>query len=94
MTEPLDDEFPGVEMRRLTWANLPHPGGAQHGDRRWITAKEMQSPSIWSATLDTIKEGAMDIILQTLPEKVAMTACDKARARQRDRPRFDVVPER
>ena len=54
----------------------------------------MQSPSIWPTTLDPIKEGAMAVIQQMLPEEVAMAVRDEALARQRDRPRFDVAPER
>ena len=54
----------------------------------------MQSPSIWPTTLDPIKEGAMTVIQQALPEEVAMTIRDEALTRQRDRPRFDVAPER
>ena len=45
----------------------------------------MESPSIWPTTLDPIKEGAMTVIQQMLPEEVAMTIRDEALTRQRDR---------
>ncbi len=44
----------------------------------------MQSPSVWPTTLDAIKEGAMTVIQQTLPEEVAMTIRDEVLTRQRD----------
>ncbi len=44
----------------------------------------MQSPSIWPATLDTIKEGSMAVVQQALPEDVTMTICGEALTRQRD----------
>ena len=94
LTEPTDDEFLGVEMHRLTWANLSYSSGMQHGYCGWVEAEEMESPSIWPTTLDPIKEGAMTVIQQMLSEEVAMTIRDEALTRQRDRPRFDVAPER
>ena len=94
LAEPTHDEFLRVEMHGLTWATLSHPGGVQHGDGGWIEAEEMQSPSIRPTTLDPIKEGAMAVVQQMLSEEVAMTIRDEALTRQRDRPRFDVAPER
>ena len=94
ITEPPDDEFLGIEIRGITWATHFHPGGAQQDDGRWIEAEEMQSPSIRTTTLDPIKEGAMAVIQQTLPEQAAMTIRDEALPHQRDRLRFDVAPKR
>ena len=54
----------------------------------------MEPPSIRSTALDPIEEGAMTVVQQALPEEVAMTVRDEALTRQRDRPRFDVAPER
>ena len=94
MTEPTDDEFLGVEMHRLTWANLSYSSGMQHGYCGWVEAEEVEPPSIRPITLDPIEEGAMTVIQQALPEEVAMTVCDEALTRQRDRSRLDVAPER
>ena len=60
----------------------------------WVEAEEVEPPSIWPTALDPIKEGAMTVVQQALPEEVAMTIRDEALTRQRDRPRFDVAPER
>ena len=85
LTKPTHDEFLRVEMDRLTWTNLSYPGGAQHG-RCGVEAKEVEPPSVWPTALDTIKEGAMTVFQQALPEEEAMTICDKPLSRQRDRP--------
>ena len=93
LTEPTDDEFLGVEMHRLTWANLSYSSGMQHG-HCGVEAEEVEPPSVWPITLDPIKEGAMTVVQQALPEEVAMTVRDEALTRQRDRPQFNVAPER
>ena len=94
LAEPKHDEFLGVEMHRLTWANLSYSSGMQHGHCGWIEAEEVEPPSIWPTTLDPIEEGAMTVVQQALPEEVAMAVRDEALTRQRDRPRFNVAPER
>ena len=85
LTEPPHDEFLRVEMHGLTWTNLSYPSGMQHG-RCGVEAEEVQSPSVWPTALDTIKEGAMTVFQQALPEEVAMTIRDEPLTRQRDRP--------
>ena len=51
-----------------------------------VETEEVQSPSVWPTALDTIKEGAMTVFQQALPEVVAMTIRDETLTRQRDRP--------
>ena len=93
LAEPLDDEFLGVEMHRLTWTNLSHPGGAQHG-HCGVEAEEVDPPSARPTALDTIKESAMTgFFQQAVPEKVAMEVRNEALTHPRDRPRFNVVPQ-
>jgi hypothetical protein len=94
LAESHHDEFLRIEIRGITWTNLSHPGGVQHGCGGWIETEEMQSPSIWPTALDTIKEGAMTVFQQALPEVMAMAVRDEAFARQRDRHRLNVAPER
>ena len=59
-----------------------------------VEAEEVEPPAIRPTTFDPIKEGAMTVVQQALPEEVAMTIRDEALTRQRDRPRLDVAPER
>jgi hypothetical protein len=92
LVEATDDEFLRVEIHRLTWANLSYTSGMQHGFCG-VEAEEVVSPAIWTTTLYTIKEGAMTVVQQMLSEEKAMTICDEALARQRDRPRLDTTPE-
>ena len=93
LAEATHDEFLGVEIRGITWANS-QPSVLQHGDCGWITAEEVEPPSIWPTTLDPIEEGAMAVIQQMPSEDVAMTIRNETLTRQRDRPQLDVVPER
>jgi hypothetical protein len=60
LAESHHDEFLGIEMHRLTWANRSYSSGMQHG-HYGVEAEEMQSPSVWPTTLDPIKEGAMTV---------------------------------
>ena len=94
LAEPTDDEFLGVEMHRLTWTNLSYSSGMQHGYCGWVEAEEVEPPAIRSIAFDPIEKRAMTVVQQALPEEVAMTIRDEALTRQRDRPRFDVAPER
>ena len=80
-------------MHRLTWDNLSHSSGTQHGYCGWVEAEEVEPPAIRSITFGPIEEGAMTVVQQALPEEVAMTVREEALTRQRDRSRFNVAPE-
>jgi hypothetical protein len=93
LAEPLDDEFLGIEIHGIAWANLSYSSGTQHV-HCGVEAEEVEPPAIWSATLDTIKEGTVTIIQQVLSEKMTMTIRDEPITRQRGRPQLNVASER
>jgi hypothetical protein len=93
LAESHHDEFLRVEFHGIAGATLSYSSGMQHG-HYGVEAEEVEPPSVWTTTLNPIEEGTMTVIQQTLPEEVTMTIGDAALTGQRDRPRFDVAPER
>jgi hypothetical protein len=84
LAEPLDDEFLGIEIHGIAWANLSYSSGMQHV-HCGVEAEEVEPQAIWSATLDTIKEGAMAVLQQMLSEEMTMAVRDEALALQDNR---------